>query len=152
MPRCDSQFSNSCVQEFLVNSCRCSLLLIMKSFATSNRYTHFFNCKTQQMHPFKHKWKYKKTCSVVVLLLNMFDWMKILPISISNRAHYVTLEKYFSETSLVIFFSKLTHKTKSAKRWETTNSKPPRPIITIGQSVMGSSSHIIFITLFSSRC
>jgi len=33
----------------------------------------------------------------------------------------------------------------------TTNSKPPRPIIMIGQSKTGSSSHVIFITLFSSR-
>ncbi len=34
----------------------------------------------------------------------------------------------------------------------TTNSKPPGPIVMIGQSKTGSSSQIIFITLFSSRC
>ncbi len=32
---------------------------------------------------------------------------------------------------------------------KTTNSKPPRPIIMISQSRTGSSSQIIFITLFS---
>jgi len=34
----------------------------------------------------------------------------------------------------------------------TTNSKPPGRIIMIGQSKTGSSSQIIFTTLFSSRC
>jgi len=34
----------------------------------------------------------------------------------------------------------------------TTNSKPPGQIIMIGQSKKWSSSQIIFITLFSSRC
>jgi hypothetical protein len=49
-----------------------------------------------------------------------------------------------------LFISKLTHKTKTgtANRWETANSKPPRPIIMIGQSKTGSTSQIIFVTLF----
>jgi hypothetical protein len=36
-------------------------------------------------------------------------------------------------------------------KWETTNSKPPGPIIMIGQSETGSNHHIKFITLFSGR-
>jgi hypothetical protein len=34
----------------------------------------------------------------------------------------------------------------------TTSSKPPGPIIMLGQSKTGRSSQFIFITLFSSRC
>ncbi len=34
-------------------------------------------------------------------------------------------------------------------RWETTNSKPPGRIVMMGQSEILSSSHIVFITLFS---
>jgi hypothetical protein len=47
-------------------------------------------------------------------------------------------------------FSNPTHKNKTgtANRLETTNSKPPGPIIMIGQSQTGSGSQIIFITLF----
>jgi hypothetical protein len=47
-----------------------------------------------------------------------------------------------------IIFSNPARKTKNGitSRWETTNSKAP------GQSETGSSSHIIFITLFSGRC
>ncbi len=53
-----------------------------------------------------------------------------------------------------ILFHNLTHKTKTgtANSWETTNSKPPGPIIVIGQSETMSSYHIISIILFSSRC
>jgi hypothetical protein len=36
-------------------------------------------------------------------------------------------------------------------RWETNNSKPPGPILMIGQSKIGNSSQIIFIALFSGR-
>jgi hypothetical protein len=36
-------------------------------------------------------------------------------------------------------------------KWETTNSKPPGPIIMIGQSETGSNRHIKFIPLFSGR-
>ncbi len=51
-------------------------------------------------------------------------------------------------------FCKPTHETErgTANRWGTTNSKPPGPNIMIDQSKTGSSSRIIFITLFSSRC
>ncbi len=47
-------------------------------------------------------------------------------------------------------FSNPTHKNKTgtANRWETTNSKPPGPIIMIGQSQTGNGSQIIFISLF----
>jgi hypothetical protein len=47
-------------------------------------------------------------------------------------------------------FSNPTHKNKTgtANSWETTNSKPPGPVIMIGQSQTGSGSQIIFITLF----
>ncbi len=63
-------------------------------------------------------------------------------------------KKYFTHLSVVIyFFVNLDPKTETANRWETTNSKSPRPIIMIGQSETGSSnSHIIFITLFSGMC
>jgi len=47
----------------------------------------------------------------------------------------MTLQKYFSHPSLVIYYFP-THKTKieTANRVETTNSKPPRPIIMFDQS------------------
>ncbi len=63
-------------------------------------------------------------------------------------------KKYFTHVSVVIyFFANLNPKTGTANRWETTNSKSPRPIIMIGQSETESSnSHIIFITLFSGMC
>jgi hypothetical protein len=75
--------------------------------------------------------------------------------SILSGTQYVTLKKCFSHQSLVIYCfptspSKL--KTGTANTWETTNSKPPRPIIMIGWSVTGNSSQIIFVTLFSGRC
>ncbi len=65
----------------------------------------------------------------------------------------VTLQKYLSHPGLVIyFFFNSTNKTESASTWETTNSKPPGPIVMIGQSETGRSNQIIFITLFSCRC
>jgi hypothetical protein len=50
--------------------------------------------------------------------------------SISSGAQYVTLHKYFSNPSLVVYFFptlliKLTH-TTTANSWEIINSKPPR--------------------------
>jgi hypothetical protein len=57
--------------------------------------------------------------------------------SISSSAQYVTLQKYFLHSSSVLFFFFIpTHKIKTgtANRWETTNSKPPGPITTIGRS------------------
>jgi len=71
-----------------------------------------------------------------------------------SGAPYVTLEKYFWHESLVIyFFPNLTHKTKTgtSNRWGTTSSSPSGRIIMIGESETGSSSQIIFITLFSGR-
>jgi hypothetical protein len=41
-----------------------------------------------------------------------------------------------------------TPKAGAANRWETTNSKPRDPIIMITQLETGTSTHIIFITLF----
>jgi hypothetical protein len=57
--------------------------------------------------------------------------------SISSCAQYVTLQKYFSQPSLVIyFFSNPTHKTKIgiARMSETNNSNPPGPIKLSSQS------------------
>ncbi len=53
-----------------------------------------------------------------------------------------------------LVFSHPTHitQTGTANRWETTNSKPPGPITMIDRSKTGSSSQIIFTTLFSGRC
>ncbi len=74
--------------------------------------------------------------------------------SISSGAQYVTLQRYFSHSSFSYLpFSNPTHKTKTgtANRWESTNTKPPEPIIIIGQSKTGSSSQIIFICTLLSR-
>jgi len=59
-----------------------------------------------------------------------------------------------SHSSLVIyFFATPTHEeAEIANKWETTISKPHGPIFMIGQSEVGISSQIIFITLFSCRC
>jgi hypothetical protein len=63
----------------------------------------------------------------------------------------VTLQRYFTSKFSYIFFCKPTHKieTGTANSWGSTNSKPPAPIITLGQSETLSSSEIIFIKLFS---
>jgi hypothetical protein len=73
------------------------------------------------------------------------------------RCSLCDLHKYFSHPSLVIYFfaNHLTHKTGTANKWHTTNSKPPTSIITIGQSETMNSSQIKFITLFyagAQRC
>ncbi len=78
----------------------------------------------------------------------IFMGVRASPAVISMR----TLQKYFSHPSLVVyFFATPTHKTESgtANIWGSTNSKPPGPIIMMGQSETLSSCHIIFITLFS---
>jgi hypothetical protein len=73
----------------------------------------------------------------------------------SHGAQYVTPQKYFSHPSSVIysFFFNPTHKTESgiANRCEITNSKPPGPIIMMGQSETLTSNQIIFVTLFGYR-
>ncbi len=60
--------------------------------------------------------------------------------------------KNISHIQLLFTFScNLTHtiETETAKRWETTDGKPPGRIIMIGQSETGGrSSEIVFITLF----
>ncbi len=69
---------------------------------------------------------------------------------------YGTLQKYISHPGLVMYSSFATPpmktKTGTANRWQTTDSKPPGPGIMMGQSETLSSSHIIFITLFSAGC
>jgi hypothetical protein len=65
--------------------------------------------------------------------------------SISSGAQYVTLQKNtpFSHPSSVIhFFCNLTHKTGTGavNWWEITNSKPPAPIIMMGQSEKHSAA------------
>jgi hypothetical protein len=42
--------------------------------------------------------------------------------------------------------------TETVNSWETTNNKPPGPIIMIHQLERGSTNQIRFITLFSCRC
>jgi hypothetical protein len=76
------------------------------------------------------------------------------PYLVIYLAQYVTLQKYFSNPSLVIysFFCTLPIKIETANKWELTNSKPLGPIIMNNQSEPGSSSQIIFPTLFSGMC
>jgi hypothetical protein len=57
-----------------------------------------------------------------------------------------------SKCDYLLFFCNLAPKIGTANRWETTNSKSPRPIIMIGQPEIGSNSHIIFITLLCGMC
>jgi len=74
--------------------------------------------------------------------------------SISRGTQYVTLQKYFPHPSWgIILFCNPTHKTetRTANRWGTTNSKPPGPIIMMGQSQTPTTSQIVFIRLFSVR-
>jgi len=56
---------------------------------------------------------------------------------------------YFTSKLSYVLFCNPTHKTKTrtSNRWGTTNSKPPAPIIMMGQSETLSSSQIVFITL-----
>jgi len=69
--------------------------------------------------------------------------------SISSGAQYVTLQKYFSLPSrssyLFTKFSNPIHKVEAgaANKWETTNSKPARPIIMMDQSKNESRSKMI---------
>jgi hypothetical protein len=72
---------------------------------------------------------------------------------ISSGAQYVTLQKCFSHPSLVIYsFATPPITLKLGQQiggGGTTNSKPPGPIIMMGQSETLTSSQILFITLFS---
>jgi hypothetical protein len=74
--------------------------------------------------------------------------------SFSSDVQYVTLQKYFSPPSLVVYFLyHLTHKTETgiANRWGTTDSKLPGPMTVMGQRETLKRSQIRFITLFSSK-
>jgi len=77
-------------------------------------------------------------CTLSLALLSMWPCKNISPIQV--------LVIYFLPTPPI--------KLKLAVQigGETTDSKPPGPIIMISQSRTGSSSQIIFITLFSGRC
>jgi hypothetical protein len=60
--------------------------------------------------------------------------------SISNSAQYVTLRIFYSHPSLVMYsFATPTTETRTANRRGTTNSKPPGPIMMMGQSETLSS-------------
>jgi len=56
----------------------------------------------------------------------------------------------FLTSKVTYFLRDSTHKTEAgtANRWEITNSKPPVPNIMIDESETGSSSQIIFVTIF----
>jgi hypothetical protein len=59
----------------------------------------------------------------------------------------VTVQKYFSHPSLVIYFfatPPIKLKLWTANRSGITNNKPPGPIIMVGQSEMLISNHITF--------
>jgi hypothetical protein len=70
-----------------------------------------------------------------------------------RKSQYVTMQTCFSHPSFIIllFFNPIdkTETVGQQIRGGTTNRKPSAPIITMGQSEIGSSSQIIFITLFS---
>jgi hypothetical protein len=64
------------------------------------------------------------------------------------------LANYFLHPSLVIYFfvtPAIKLKLGLQNRWETTNNKPPQPIIMIDQLENRNSSQILFITLFCRR-
>jgi hypothetical protein len=65
------------------------------------------------------------------------------------------MQKYFSLPSLLCFtFCNPTNKTETgtANSWGgSTNSKPPGPIIMMGESDTGTTSQFMIITLFSGR-
>jgi hypothetical protein len=56
---------------------------------------------------------------------------------------------FFTSKFSYLFICNPTHKTETgtANRWGTTNSKPPGPIIMMGQSETLTSTQIVFITL-----
>jgi len=77
-------------------------------------------------------------------IVDVFLWCRI-SLSISSGTQYVTLQKYISHQSLVIYKIE----TGRANRWGTSNSKPLGPIIMMSQSETLRSSEITFIPLFS---
>jgi hypothetical protein len=64
----------------------------------------------------------------------------------------VALQKCFSHPSLVIYFFGTPLIKLECIYEATTNSKSPGPIIMFDQSKTGTSTQIVFITRFSSRC
>ncbi len=67
------------------------------------------------------------------------------------ETQFLTLHIYFSHPSLVVYFVASCNPTPeteigTAKRSGTTNSKPPGPIIMMGQSETLTSSQITFTT------
>jgi hypothetical protein len=71
--------------------------------------------------------------------------------NISNGAQYVTLQKYFSHPSLVMYFFATPPIKPTANKWGTISSNPPGTIIMMGQSATLMDSQVLFITL-SSAC
>jgi hypothetical protein len=72
----------------------------------------------------------------------------------ASVAQFLTLHIYFSHPSLVVYFVAPCNPTPqteigTAQWWGTTNSKPPGPIMMIGQSKTLTSSEITFTTLSS---
>jgi hypothetical protein len=61
---------------------------------------------------------------------------------------------FFTSKFSYLLFCNPTHQTETgtANRWGTTSSKPPGPIIMMGESETVTRSQIIYITLFSVVC
>jgi hypothetical protein len=69
-----------------------------------------------------------KVKGICALWKSFFACSRTLWLFLCTCAQYVTVQKHFSDPSLVIYiFSNPIHKTKTgtANRWETANSKPP---------------------------
>jgi len=66
------------------------------------------------------------------------------------RSVYEPAKMFFTSKFSCVLCCNPTHKTETgtANMWETTNSKPPGPIIMMGKSKTLSSSLDVFITLF----
>jgi hypothetical protein len=82
-------------------------------------------------------------------------WLRCSSMSISSSAPYVTQQKVFFPSKFsYLLFCNPTHKTKTgtANRWGSTNSKPPGPIIMMGQSETVITSRIIFYYTLFWRC
>jgi hypothetical protein len=93
----------------------------------------------------------KRTCTESFHFLFLLE--HLLWCSVYDPAEmFLTLQVF----SYLLFLQPHTHKTKTgiANRLggETTNNKPPGPIITVRGWETGSRSQILFITLFSLRC
>jgi hypothetical protein len=76
-------------------------------------------------------------------------WVLVHPRHLQWCSLSQPVKKDFTSKFSYLLFCNPTHKTETGTttRWGTTNSKPPRRIIMMGQSETLSSSRIIFITL-----